>query len=229
MILIPLSLTGGVESFSWTISGLGEEFNLPFYISAGVTDTYFVLPTTSISGIINEMYAASGTGGGYTVSNSNVPYSSGTYVFYGFVQNILGLYSNIGSASVTIDPYTPPNPRPNDWAWSSSWTVGSELKVSAGTYANTSEYGDSTWNGFLYRINRFRVYKYLSEYPTNTSGSLSSFKLAVTGSPMEALQFNQARNAISGMTSVSAVPTVNSSTTITKADFNAIAFALDSI
>ena len=133
--------------------------------------------------------------------------------------------------SLTTVAYTEPlpNPRPKEWYWSSAWTPGSNLVVSAGSFAACSDNGNNTWNGFLWRINEFRRYK--NGGNSNNYSFVGNY--AESGKDMKASQYQAARSALSGIarsTEFNAIPVFTSSSgrAISKSDFNVIATALNS-
>lgn len=97
--------------------------------------------------------------------------------------------------------------RPDNWAWTSSVVSGYNINMTA-----------QEWNNFTARINAFRGYKKELAY---------SFTPAVRGQPMAAKQYNEARAAISLLTTV---PTsVSIGTTITAAQLNALRDRLNAV
>jgi hypothetical protein len=211
-----LSLNGGIARISWQILSLSSPFNTTYYQEVGIATGLLTGESSSVSGRIDYVTAVGTTGGSYNVPTTprSASYSSyGNVTLHAYARAANGFYYPAGSATTTV--LMP-------WYWSSSWTVGSNLIVSAGSYQSTSGNGDNSWNGFLYRVNQVRRFKGLSDY---------SFTYAQSGQPMYATQFNQAVAAISAMNpSVSVGSNVTQNvTTIQKADFNRLSSALNSI
>lgn len=97
-----LSLTGGVKKFSWTISGLGNNFNTTYYKSAGVTTTSFSDGASSVSSVSSVTASSSGTSKSVSKSNVSFTTTTGRITFYGYAQAANGNYYNSGSATTTI-------------------------------------------------------------------------------------------------------------------------------
>ena len=76
--------------------------------------------------------------------------------------------------------------RPDDWYWESTIASGRTINISA-----------SEWNDFCDRINEFRDYDGLSSY---------SFTRVYRGDPIEASIVNEARSAISAISTSGNVP-----------------------
>lgn len=102
-----LSLTGGTNQFTWTISGLGSAFNSSNYLSAGVAWSAVSSGDTSVPDkVAGAEVAATSSGVKFSVSKT-VSYtvsSQVTYTFYGYARAQNGLYYPCGSARVTISP-----------------------------------------------------------------------------------------------------------------------------
>lgn len=123
------------------------------------------------------------------------------------------------SEAVCINAYTEPSPRPDNFYWSYSKSSGSSVY-------QTDMYGGRIrakilpaweWNNFIDRINEFRKYKGYSNY---------SFSRAYSGDKFTLNHLQQARSAISSMTSV---PSLRSSSIIYASDFNNLSNSLNSI
>lgn len=97
--------------------------------------------------------------------------------------------------------------RPSNWTWHSSKTSGSVVNLTA-----------AEWNSFVIRINQFRIYKSLSNY---------NFTTVSSGTPIRASQLNEARSAISSMTSVPAQAVTGS--TATASFINALSNSLNAV
>lgn len=97
--------------------------------------------------------------------------------------------------------------RPSNWTWHSSKTSGSVVNLTA-----------AEWNSFVIRINQFRIYKSLSNY---------SFTTVSSGNPIRASQLNEARSAISSMTSVPASAVTGE--TATASFINALSNSLNAV
>ena len=197
-----LNLEGARGSFFWQVAGLGNVFNTSYYNRAGISRNNFSDGASSISNIVTSEYAPSSnsvTRTSYNVYNQ----SAGTYTFYGFAQARNGLYYRAGSGSVTVQSNVV---RPSNFYWSGV-SSGSRL-ISA-----------SEWNRFTDKINDFNRFKGRSTY---------SFTRASSGNRFFAYMFNEARNQISNMTSVS-VSTKSTGEVIRASDFIALETALNRI
>lgn len=131
-----------------------------------------------------EILTIFGTSFTWTGLNPNTSY---TFRVYANVTGNCSTYTTGWSSGVTRSTLAPA--RPNNWSWYTAKTSGTKFNVTA-----------TEWNAFCTRINEFRTYKGLSSY---------SFTSAISGSNALASQINQARTAISAMSS--SVPSVVSS------------------
>lgn len=108
--------------------------------------------------------------------------------------------------------------RPSDFTWTSTVSKGVVVANINGSPAYLTA---TEWNAFTTQINLFRTYKGLSAI---------TFTTAVTGEPMQAAQFNEARMAINDMSPASPVPdAVEKNSPILAFDINALSAALNSI
>lgn len=142
----------------------------------------------------------------YSALGAIVPVlASTTYTVQGQAQ-FGGVWYDVTSATVTTAPL--PKVRPSNWAWYTP-------KVSGQPF--TMIYYE--WNNFMDHINAFRYYKDLPNYPYTSANS---------NNPFTATQYNQARNAIYGLTS--AIPVYrNSGDIIYASDLNQLVTALNSV
>lgn len=100
--------------------------------------------------------------------------------------------------------------KPNNWSWYTAKVSGNAFNI---TY--------SEWNDFCNRINEFRNYKGLNNYP---------FTTVRKGDIFYASYFNQAVNAIWAMSpSISPPSTVSSGDTVTAYMFNRLRDSLNSV
>lgn len=98
-----LSLTGGIEKFSWRITGLSNPFTVSNgYSEAGITYNRFTQSATSISGVISRVYPPS-TGTSTSTSTTTVSYSPGRYTFWAYTRDSYGTYWPAGSATVIVE------------------------------------------------------------------------------------------------------------------------------
>lgn len=207
-----LTLTGGVERFTWTISGLSWWFDKDNYARAGICRYPFTSGTTDEpSGIFDYVEAAEvGTTDSFSASNS-LSCTSGTYTFYAFTQVPNGTYYSAGSATVVVESEEEEYDRPSDWGWYSTIKSGSEINITA-----------REWNDFTSRINAFREYDGLSDY------NFTYVRSGVT--PISAAICNEARSAISPISGRGTLPSrVVSNSPLTASFFNGLMNALNSV
>lgn len=132
-------------------------------------------------------------------------HSCGTTVTGNGFATYLGIEYPCGSSSV----FTETCPiRPSNFSWTSPKTPGADFNITA-----------SEWGGFQSKINAFRVYRSFSPYP---------FTTVSTGNDFTATHYNEAQNAIFGMTS-SAPPIHNIGEDILASDLNGLRDALNSV
>lgn len=166
-----------------------------------------------------RLYVSWGSASGASSYLVTVYYSTGGYVtdavvygtsttFNGLVEGrtyyviVVPRNSNGNGPSGSSGNITMPvvKKRPTNWQWDSIKSSGSALNITA-----------SEWNRFLNRIDDFRKYKGLGA---------GSYTYASVGGGITANQYNQARNAISGM---GAVPyAVSPGSVIRASEFNQI-------
>ena len=105
-----LSLSGGIQQFTWTISGLGNPFNTSYYKQAGIATGYVTEGQQNAPGGIVSSISANSYGTS-TSCGTTVSYPAGTYTFRGWVQAANGRYYAAGYASVVVKQNsTPPTP-----------------------------------------------------------------------------------------------------------------------
>lgn len=98
-----LSLTGGIEEFSWRITGLSKPFTQSNgYTEAGITYNRFTQSSTSIYGVVSKVYPPS-TGTSTSTSTKTVSYSPGEYTFWAYTKDSYGTYWPAGSATVVVE------------------------------------------------------------------------------------------------------------------------------
>lgn len=132
-----------------------------------------------------------------------------TYSFYCYV-----VKSGYTANSSTINVTTDASARPLNFSWTYP-------KVSGGNFV----VGASEWNSFTSRINAFRVYKGMGNYPIDA---------VVSGGNFSAVVFNAARNALNALsayfTGGNTIPgTVISGSDIYASYFNNMVSAMNSI
>lgn len=118
--------------------------------------------------------------------------------------------STLWSSSGSVTTPAKPNPRPSNWAWISTVSSGAVIALTA-----------SEWTSFCSRINEFRKYKGMSNYP---------FSAVSSGDIISASIVNQARSAINAMSGHGTLPSeAVSGGEITAGFFNGLASALNAI
>lgn len=157
-----------------------------------------------------------GQSSGNLANNSTGQTSTSVVTFSGLTPNTTYTLSwsattaagSTGSGSTTFT--TLPPPRPSNFSWYNSKVSGSSFNISA-----------SEWNAFCIRINDFRYYKNLSDYP---------FTYVYTGNTFTASHYNEVRSAISDMSPNTSVPPYRYSGDIIYAnDINNLVSSLNSI
>lgn len=123
--------------------------------------TWYTIPVTSSTGTSTGTYTITGLAAGTATAIEGQGQWNGVW------------YSVESAYAVTQ------RPRPSSWSWYSNKYSGGYFNITAGE-----------WNAFCIRINEFREYKGLSQYP---------FTYALSGRPVTATQYNEARNAINVM------------------------------
>src|SRR5690606_31094225 len=91
-------------------------------------------------------------------------------------------YDNAGNSSTRNVQVTYKVARPNNWTWHTPKVAGQPISLTA-----------SEWNSFCLRINQFRQYRGLQNY---------NFTTVYSGNIITASVINEARSAMSSMTSV---------------------------
>ena len=213
-----LTLTGGIESFTWTISGLSWDFNTIQYEMVGICTGSFTNGTTDIpSGIIDYVLAESPKETDSKSVSNLISYTSGTYSFYGFTKTPPspdypnGAYWLAGSDTVYVEEEEEEIDRPSNWSWYTTIKSGSEIKLTA-----------REWNDFTSRINAFREYDGLSDY------NFTYVRSGVT--PISAAICNEARSAISPISGRGTLPSrAVSNSPLTASFFNGLMNALNSV
>lgn len=187
-----LSLSGGIEGFSWGIYGLGNTFNADYYIRAGITRNYFQDGASSISNVVDSKNANSSTNStGYQWIN----YSAGTYTFYGFAQAANGKYYQAGSATVTVESDEPVITI-DHWSWSQSNGEASRSQTTSAYNAITnqgllSDFSYKVWNDMVQKVNDI-----LYEFGYDWDGTYLSYgrtKMSSSDKEMTSDRFNSLR------------------------------------
>ena len=128
--------------------------------------------------------------------------------YYVWVKSYAGESS--GYVDLYIEPPEAAAVRPSNFSWTYTKTQGGNFNLTA-----------AEWNSLTARINAFREYKGLSSY---------SFTYAYKGNDFTAVMYNQAVNAIKGISGYgSYLYTVSSGDTVTAAGLNALRDELNAI
>lgn len=155
-------------------------------VSSGDLVRFFVRTDPGNVTIIDEKYTATGTSITKTFEGlqERTDYAVNAGVVVGTSTNWIG-------TQYFTTPSQSGGSRPDDWDWYSTIASGRTINLSA-----------SEWNDFCDRINEFRDYDGLSQF---------SFTTVYRGDPIEASIINEARSAISNISTSGAVPSrVNS-------------------
>lgn len=140
-----------------------------------------------------------GGGVSFTSLNPNTKYNIKAIITY-----------SGGSVTLTTTASTTSGNRPNNWYWTSSVSIGSQIRLSA-----------SEWNNFCARINAFRKYTGLSNY---------NFTTVYSGTKISASIVNQARSAIGAIPGHGILPgAATSGGIITAYFFNQLMYALNGV
>ncbi len=199
--------TKQVKRYSVTFENSGEAI---FYTSSSA-DTYGYLSTSSSFDSTNgepSSYIASGDDAG-SGNNFEISYNvtAGT-TYYIWVRQYSG--SSTGTIDLYIEPPEAAAVRPSNFSWTYTKTKGGSFNLTA-----------TEWNNLTARINAFRVYRGLSNY---------SFTRAYSGNDFTAAMYNQAVNAIKGISGYgSYLYTVSKGDTVTAAGLNALRDELNAI
>jgi hypothetical protein len=179
-----LSLVGGKNQLTWTISGLSSAFTSANYTSVGITANRFTVGgVSSLTGIVDAV-----SPGGYP--SDTITCAPGTYTFWGFALVPAGTFWPCGSATVTVtSPITA-------WSWSDS--NGSATAAQTATaYAaitnkgKTNDFSYIVWNDLVDKINE--AVTAAGSMWTSTYASLDSTKMTPSDKTMNAVRFNSAR------------------------------------
>lgn len=99
-----LTLTGGVETVSWKVTGLTNPFNTTYYKKLVICTGYVSDGSSSApSDIVSTKVAASSSS---TTVSGSFSYSAGTYRFRSYAQAANSLWYSIDSATVTVSAAT---------------------------------------------------------------------------------------------------------------------------
>lgn len=199
--------TKQIKRYSVSFENSGEA---TFYTSSS-EDTYGYLSTSSSLDSTNgepSSYIASdddsSNGNNFAISY-NV--TAGT-IYYIWVRQYSG--SSTGTIDLYIEPPEAAVTRPSNFSWTYTKTSGGSFNLTA-----------AEWNALTARINAFREYKGLSSY---------SFTYAYKGNDFTAAMYNQAVNAIKGISGYgSYLSTVSSGDTVTAAGLNLLRDELNAI
>lgn len=191
----------------WTVSDLSNPFNTDWYMRMVIsTGTVSNGSSTAPSGILDSKDAPA-TGTDTSVSSSMFGLTPNTtYTVYAYAQVASdGKYYSAGSFTFTTEPE--PSSRPDGFAWTNTFTQGSDVNVTA-----------AEWGSFQTRINEFRSYKGLASY---------SFTTVTAGNDMLGSEFDEGITAIDAMSPPTSTP--SRGTAVTAAQFNDIRDSLNSI
>ena len=123
-----------------------------------------------------------------------------------FISSIVTTYNSAQVSGTTLSA------RPANYAWTTAKVSGQNFVVTG-----------TEWNGLTTRINQFRAY-------VTPPLSPASFTTVATGNNFTATIFNQARNAISGMSPPTAPPaTVSTGNDVLASQLNGLVSSLNSI
>jgi len=199
--------TKQIKRYSVSFENSGEA---TFYTSSS-EDTYGYLSTSSSLDSTNgepSSYIASdddSSGGNNFAISYNV--TAGT-IYYIWVRQYSG--NSTGAIDLYIEPPEAAAVRPSNFSWTYTKTKGGSFNLTA-----------AEWNALTARINAFREYKGLSSY---------SFTYAYKGNDFTAAMYNQAVNAIKGISGYgSYLYTVSKGDTVTAAGLNALRDELNAI
>ena len=199
--------TKQIKRYSVSFENSGEA---TFYTSSS-EDTYGYLSTSSSLDSTNgepSSYIASdddsSSGNNFAISY-NV--TAGT-IYYIWVRQYSG--NSTGAIDLYIEPPEAAAVRPSNFSWTYAKTKGGSFNLTA-----------TEWNNLTARINAFRAYKGLSNY---------SFTYAYKGDDFTAAMYNQAVNAIKGISGYgSYLSTVSKGDTVTAAGLNLLRDELNAI
>ncbi len=199
--------TKQVKRYSVSFANSGEA---NFYTSGSV-DTYGYLSISSSFDSTNGAPTSplkedddSSSGNNFAISY-NV--TAGT-TYYIWVRQYSG--SSTGTIDLYIEPPEPAAVRPSNFSWTYTKTKGGSFNLTA-----------TEWNNLTARINAFRAYKGLGNY---------SFTYAYKGNDFTAAMYNQAVNAIKGISGYgSYLYTVSKGDPVTAAGLNALRDELNAI
>ena len=199
--------TKQIKRYSVSFENSGEA---TFYTSSS-EDTYGYLSTSSSLDSTNgepSSYIASdddsSSGNNFAISY-NV--TAGT-IYYIWVRQYSG--NSTGAIDLYIEPPEAAAVRPSNFSWTYTKTKGGSFNLTA-----------AEWNALTARINAFREYKGLSSY---------SFTYAYKGNDFTAAMYNQAVNAIKGISGYgSYLSTVSKGDTVTAAGLNLLRDELNAI
>ena len=196
-----------IKRYSVSFENSGEA---TFYTSSS-EDTYGYLSTSSSFDSTNGEPSSyidsdddSSSGNNFAISY-NV--TAGT-IYYIWVRQYSG--NSTGAIDLYIEPPEAAAVRPSNFSWTYTKTKGGSFNLTA-----------AEWNALTARINAFREYKGLSSY---------SFTYAYRGNDFTAAMYNQAVNAIKGISGYgSYLSTVSSGDTVTAAGLNLLRDELNAI
>lgn len=126
-----------------------------------------------------------------------------------YYMRVIAYDADNNTSASTSGMVTYRNARPANWSWHTEKVKGQPIKVTA-----------TEWNSLCTRINQFRQYKGFSNY---------NFTTVVTGNIITASVYNEARNAISSMTTTNLPSTVSVGTKITADLLNGLVTAMNGI
>lgn len=181
------------------------------FYTEGSVDTYGYLSTSSgwdsdYGEPSNYLKANDDSGSG---SNFSFTYDvTANTTYYVWVKSYAG--EDSGYVDLYIEPPEAAAVRPSNFSWTYAKTKGGSFNLTA-----------TEWNNLTARINAFRAYKGLSNY---------SFTYAYKGDDFTAAMYNQAVNAIKGISGYgSYLSTVSKGDTVTAAGLNLLRDELNAI
>ena len=217
MATLRLDLVGTMLWYE--IRDLQSPFNPTYYQYAGIAlrqfmDGQFLRPEDTIHSVNstagNMLYFAS--------SAVNVGhFATGTYTLYGWAQAANGAYYRADTASFTVGSVGPARPSDWNWAFPNSALNGNNYGYLSGEplYMAASE-----WNSFCSRVNEFRQYKGLMNYP---------FTAVSANAEMLAVRVNQAVDAINVIPGSLALSSVSAGSNISPWFFYNLRLSLNNV
>lgn len=163
-----LNLSGGIQQFTWTISGLGNSFNTSYYKQAGIATGYITEGQQNAPGGIVSSISANSYGTS-TSCGTTVSYPAGTYTFRGWVQAANGRYYAAGYDSVVVQQNSAP-PTPSGGIVNVTLGSGIASIQWACVYANGTRVPSSGYSTATANLSRTEVGHFYVDSVTLQSG-----------------------------------------------------------